>query len=181
MISTKTLDLLPESELIKNIKKGDSKSLDKLLDIYIPQLTAFFRYIHVPEDFIEDLTQETFEKVIKKIDSYDENKKFSTWLMTIGKNLYIDQYRKNNKNNEILYMEKQEDTLSDPEKEAISNLSLEELLKSLNDKERFIIEMRVFQKMPFAEIAEITGENDASLRSRFFRVINRLKNILYKD
>ena len=61
MISTKTLDLLPESELIKNIKKGDSKSLDKLLDIYIPQLTAFFRYIHVPEDFIEDLTQETFE------------------------------------------------------------------------------------------------------------------------
>ena len=174
-ISEKVLD----SDLISLVKKGDTKALDKLLEIYIPQLTAFFRYIHVPEDSVEDLVQETFEKMINKIDTFDENKKFSTWLMTIGRNIYIDQYRRKNKGNEIIASEYIETPDSvDPEKETIDKLSVEELLKNLNDKERFLLEMRIFQKMPFAEISEVTGESETSLRSRFFRAINRLKTIV---
>ncbi len=172
-MSEKKTDL----ELIKLVKKGDSKALNTLLELYIPQLTAFFRYIHVAEDYIEDLIQETFEKMINNIDSFDENKKFSTWLMTIGRNLYVDQYRKKIKSEEFIANEKLDNSFSDPENEAIGKLNVEELLNSLSEKERFIIEMRIFKEMPFADISEITGESETSLRSRFFRVINRLKTI----
>ena len=115
--------------------------------------------------------------MINKIDSFDENKKFSTWLMTIGKNLYVDQYRKKVKSEEYIANEKQEGSFSDPENEAIGKISVEELLNVLTEKERFIIEMRIFKEMPFADISQITGESETSLRSRFFRVINRLKTI----
>ena len=54
----------------------------------------------------------------------------------------------------------------------------QELLKGLSEKERFIIEMRIFKELPFADISELTGESETSLRSRFFRVINRLKTIV---
>lgn len=172
-MSEKKTDL----ELIKLVKKGDSKALNTLLELYIPQLTAFFRYIRVAEDYIEDLIQETFEKMINNIDSFDENKKFSTWLMTIGRNLYVDQYRKKIKSEEFIANEKFDNSFSDPENEAIGKLNVEELLNSLSEKERFIIEMRIFKEMPFADISEITGESETSLRSRFFRVINRLKTI----
>ncbi|MBP5467677.1 MAG: sigma-70 family RNA polymerase sigma factor [Candidatus Riflebacteria bacterium] len=179
MSSSSIFEKVLDSELISLVKKGDSKALDKLLELYIPQLTAFFRYIHVPEDSVEDLVQETFEKMINKIDTFDESKKFSTWLMTIGRNLYFDQYRRKNKGNEIIATEYIENNNSiDPERETIVKLSVEELLKNLSDKERFLLEMRIFQKMPFNEIAEITGESDTSLRSRFFRAINRLKSIV---
>ena len=117
--------------------------------------------------------------MINKIDTFDESKKFSTWLMTIVRNLYFDQYRRKNKGNEIIATEYIENNNSiDPERETIVKLSVEELLKNLSDKERFLLEMRIFQKMPFNEIAEITGESDTSLRSRFFRAINRLKSIV---
>ncbi len=179
MSSNRTSDNSLDIELIKQIKKGDSNALNKLLDLYIPQLTAFFKYIHVPVDSIEDLVQETFVKVINKIDSFDETKRFSTWLMTIGRNIYIDQYRKKTKGDEILSAEKEENQpYSDPENEVIGKMSVEELLKSLNDKERFLIEMRIFRQMPFAEISEITKETETSLRSRFFRILNRLKTML---
>ncbi len=179
MSSSKTSDRVSDNELIKQIKKGDSKALNQLLDLYIPQLKAFFKYIHVPIDSIEDLVQETFIKVINKIDSFDETKRFSTWLMTIGRNIYIDQYRKKIKGDEIISAEKEENhPFADPENEVIGKLSVEELLKSLNDKERFLIEMRIFQKMPFADISEITKETETSLRSRFFRILNRLKTKL---
>ena len=165
-------------ELVKLIKKGDNKALDSLLELYIPQLNAFFHYIHVPEDSVEDLIQETFERMIKKIDSFDEDKRFATWLMTIGRNLYIDQYRRKIKSEELVFEEKQDNSWIDPEKEVVGKISVEELLKNLSDKEKFLIEMRVFKQMPFSDISEVTGETETSLRSRFFRTLSRLRSIV---
>lgn len=167
------------SELIILVKKGDRKALDSLLEIYIPQLRAFFKYIHVPQDNIDDLIQETFEKMLNKIDSYDVEKNFSSWLMTIGKNIYVDQYRRKIKGDEILNEFYETGVgVTDPESNAVAKVSLEELLKNLNDKEKFLIEMRIFQNMSFGEISEITDEKESTLRSRFFRIINNLKNII---
>ena len=132
----------------------------------------------MPEDSVEDLIQETFERMINKIDSFDENKRFSTWLMTIGRNLYIDQYRRKIKSEELTLEEERDNSLADPEKEVIGKISVEELLKALSEKEKFLIEMRVFKQMPFAEISEVTGETETSLRSRFFRALGRLRSIV---
>ena len=169
---------LSDLKLVQAIKKGDGKALDDLLELYIPQLNAFFHYIHVPEDSVEDLIQETFERMITKIDSFDENKRFSIWLMTIGRNLYIDQYRRKIKSEEFVFEEEQNNSLNDPEKEVVGKISVEELLKNLSDKEKFLIEMRVFKQMPFADISEVTGETETSLRSRFFRTLSHLRSIL---
>ena len=178
MSSDKNSSNLSDLKLVQAIKKGDSKALDDLLELYIPQLNAFFHYIHVPEDSVEDLIQETFERMITKIDSFDENKRFSTWLMTIGRNLYIDQYRRKIKSEEFVFEEEQNNSLNDPEKEVVGKISVEELLKNLSDKEKFLIEMRVFKQMPFADISEVTGETETSLRSRFFRTLSHLRSIL---
>ena len=178
MSSDKNSSNLSDLKLVQAIKKGDSKALDDLLELYIPQLNAFFHYIHVPEDSVEDLIQETFERMITKIDSFDENKRFSIWLMTIGRNLYIDQYRRKIKSEEFVFEEEQNNSLNDPEKEVVGKISVEELLKNLSDKEKFLIEMRVFKQMPFADISEVTGETETSLRSRFFRTLSHLRSIL---
>ena len=168
-------------ELVKLVKVGDSEALEKLLDIYIPQLKAFFRYIHIPEHILEDLVQETFERMLNKIDSFNEERKFSTWLMTIGRNLYVDQYRKKLRSNEILAEEGMDGSAKiskTPEEEVIGNLTVDEILKNLSEKEKFIVEMRVFQKLSFGEIAEVTNESENTLRSRFFRTMEKLKNLV---
>ncbi|MBQ2594503.1 MAG: sigma-70 family RNA polymerase sigma factor [Candidatus Riflebacteria bacterium] len=177
MSTDKNSSNLSDLKLVQAIKKGDSKALDDLLELYIPQLNAFFHYIHVSEDSVEDLIQETFERMITKIDSFDENKRFSTWLMTIGRNLYIDQYRRRIKSEELVF-EEENNSLNDPEEEVVGKISVEELLKNLSDKEKFLIEMRVFKQMPFAEISEVTGETETSLRSRFFRALGHLRSIV---
>ena len=178
MSSDKNSSQEKDLELVKQIKKGDSKALNELLESYIPQLNAFFHYIHVPEDNIEDLIQETFERMINKIDSFDENKRFSTWLMTIGRNLYVDQYRRKIKGEELCAEEIKDNSFADPENEVVGKISVEELLKTLSEKEKFLIEMRVFKQMPFADISEVTGETETSLRSRFFRALSRLRKIV---
>ena len=43
----------------------------------------------------EDITIESFAKAFQKINSYNENYIFKTWLITISKNLHIDKLRRN--------------------------------------------------------------------------------------
>lgn len=160
--------------LISKIRAGDEQCLERLIDKYIPQLIGFFRYLRVPESIVEDMVQETFERIIRKLDSYDQDKKFSAWLMTIGRNLYFDERRRrvrqNEKQSEIVLP-----TQITPEEEVVVRHSATELLKTLNSQERFLVDLRIFQGLAFAEIAELTNENEATLRSRFFRIMGRLR------
>lgn len=164
--------------LVKRIKEGDKYALDKLVESYIPQLLAFFRYMHVPESILDDMVQDTIIRAIDKLDMFDEDKKFSTWLLTIARNLYLDKRRRDHKLSEIkeeMVRNSSEITNVSPETEIVGKYTVEELLKSLTSDERLLVELRVFQDASFAEIAELTGDLETTLRSRFFRILSRLR------
>ena len=124
------------------------------------------------------MVQDTLIKVINKIDLFDDKKKFSTWLLTIAKNLYLDVKRRDTKLKEIkqeIVSNTSEVTNVSPESEIVGKYTIEDLLQNLSSDERLLVELRVFQDASFAEIAELTGELESTLRSRFFRILNRLR------
>ncbi|MBU1108251.1 MAG: sigma-70 family RNA polymerase sigma factor [Candidatus Riflebacteria bacterium] len=164
---------------IRKIREGDVRALERLIDRYLNQLMGFFRYLRAPESMVEDLVQETFERVIRKLDAYDEQKKFSVWLLTVGRNLYFDQCRRETRKREHQQQIVSEPVTS-PEDEVVERHTASELLQTLTPQEKFLVDLRVFQGMPFAEIAELTGEVEATLRSRFFRIMGRLRITLEK-
>lgn len=165
--------------LIRKIREGDVRALERLIDCYLNQLVNFFRYLRAPEASVDDLVQETLERVIRKLDAYDEQRRFSAWLLTVGRNLYFDQCRRDNRRREHLQQTVYE-PVSSPEDEVVERQTASELLQTLTQQERFLVELRVFQAMPFAEIAELTGEVEVTLRSRFFRIMGRLRIRLEK-
>ncbi|HNW11401.1 MAG TPA: sigma-70 family RNA polymerase sigma factor [Candidatus Rifleibacterium sp.] len=160
--------------LVRKIRAGDSTAMGRLVDRYLPQLLAFFRYLRVPEASLEDMVQATFERLLLKLDSFEEDRKFSAWLMTVGRNLYFDECRRENRRRDF-QPESMHEHVATPEEEVIVRHSAGELLAALAPSERFLVEMRVFQAMPFAEIAELTGDVEATLRSRFFRIMGKLR------
>lgn len=167
---------IDDSVLVKKIRGGDKEALSEIIDRYLPQLTAFFRYLRAPESTLEDLVQDTFIRMMDKIDLYDDGKKFSTWLLTLAKNLFIDQCRKENRRTEIrkeLFADK--NPVVSVEDEVVGKYTAEEVLKNLSSDERLLVELRVFQGVPFSDISELTGEVEATLRSRFFRILSRLR------
>ena len=161
--------------LITKVKSGDVSAMDTLLLRYIPQLTAFFRYLRVPDSQIDDMVQATFERMIVKIDSYDEQKKFSVWLLTVGRNLYFDECRRDNRQKTNSLEKESFAPQFTPEDEIVVKHTTLELLSGLTEAERFLLECRVFEGMPFAEIAELLGEEATTLRSRFFRLMGKLR------
>lgn len=80
--------------LIKNAKEGDHLAFAMLFKENYPFLVKYLMKITMNPDTAEELAQETMAKCIQKIHLYNGQSKFSTWLVSIATNTYIDQCRK---------------------------------------------------------------------------------------
>lgn len=173
-IDAKEQRQIEDLNLIEKIRQGDADSLEKLVNRYLSQLAGFFHYLRVPELYLEDMIQETFEKIIRNLEKFDSRKPFVTWLLTVARNHYFDLCRKEKRQSEFKTQNSSE-TSESPEDTIVDRETASDILKELSPSDRFLLELRIFQKMPFSEIAEITGEVEGTLRSKFFRLLGRLR------
>ena len=81
---------------IEKAKKGKQGAFKFLLDYFWNEVFGFQMKRVRNEHEAEDITIETFAKAFDKIETFDENYTFSTWLITISKNIQIDKTRKKN-------------------------------------------------------------------------------------
>lgn len=96
-----------ESQLIKDAKNGEQLALAKLFQENYSYLLKYLIKITMHKPLAEDLAQETMTKCIEKIHLYNEQSKFSTWLISIATNLYMDQLRKKKRREKFLEEQKQ--------------------------------------------------------------------------
>lgn len=84
-----------EKEIIKQCQNGDKAAFDTLIRSFYPYVTKYLLKLTHDEDLTEDLTQDVFLKVIRTIEEYKTggNASFSTYIITIAKNTFIDYLR----------------------------------------------------------------------------------------
>ena len=73
------------------------REIEELYRQYYDVIFKYLMCLSKNKEIAEDLTQETFYKMIKKINTYKGKAKFSVWLCEIAKNTYYDELRKNKK------------------------------------------------------------------------------------
>ncbi|MDG5788070.1 RNA polymerase sigma factor SigW [Evansella sp. AB-P1] len=81
-------------KIIREVKKGDQQAFAELVELYKDKVyqIAYRMLGNVHE--AQDVAQEAFLRAYVNIESYDMNRKFSTWLFRIATNLAIDRIRK---------------------------------------------------------------------------------------
>ena len=150
------------NEAIKRAKKNDQKAFNFLLDRYWDDVYGFQLKRIQNENDAEDVAIQTFSRAFDRIETFDENYKFKTWLITISKNIHIDLLRKE-KNSISQVMSNDDksvyqilDESPSPEDELITEQHLAKLLrdiKKLKPHYQEIINMRYFQELSYKEIS----------------------------
>ena len=118
----------------------------------------------------EDLTSETFLRAIQKIDTYDDRIKASTWLCTIGRNLYRNELKRESRRTDLEKVivsdpDSPEDALIRKEKIRLLVKAVEELEES--KRQVFLLRR---QGMSFREIADALGKTENWARVSYFRI-----------
>lgn len=122
------------------------------------------------KDDADDLTMQAFTKAFKSLEKYDNSYAFSTWLFRIASNNAIDHLRKRRLQTTSLdaglYSDDEEngaslsstlvDTGKDPEEELVHeqrNLIMREVIDTLDDKYKELIQLYYFEELKYEEIA----------------------------
>lgn len=184
-----TLTTMSDEQLALAYIDGNNRAFDELLSRNQDKIFTYIMYVVKDEDLANDLFQETFLKVITKLQNgqYSDTGKFSWWLTRIAHNVIIDHYR-SLKSSKIVEAPKENDlsnlrsaSVMDQNRE--NELNNEQVLKdvkrlveALPESQRDVVYMRFFQELSFKEIAEMTNVSiNTSLGRMRYALINLRK------
>ena len=88
------------SNLIALAKNKNQKSQTQLINLFWVDVFSFVMKKVQNENLADEITVSVFSKVLAKLDLYDPNFQFKTWILTIAQNTIIDYWRKKSRDNE---------------------------------------------------------------------------------
>ena len=181
-----------EQNWIKKAQVGDREAFRKLVEIYQRQLFAFAYDLTGNFQDAEDLSQEVFLKMWRKLDTFRIEAKLSSWLYRIAMNTFIDRSRSKNAR-----VHKMKDDLEDrklakadyrdgepfmnPEAQTEANWMQEQVkraLDALTPKERIIFTLRHYQDLKMSDISDRLGVTTGTVKSLLFRATKKLQKEL---
>jgi len=159
--------------------------IEKIYEEYFESIYKYLICLTHNKDIAEDLTQETFYRAVKNIDTYKENNKMSAWLCRIAKNIWYDQCRKNKK---LTNIEEQE-LINIPDKNLVENIVitndkkiyLYKKMQNLDEKSREVMYLRITGELTFKEIGDILGKSENWARIIFYRAKKNIKEGKYYE
>lgn len=180
-----TLADLDDSALVREYLAGRERAFAVLVDRYQQRLLNFIARTIGDRDRAEDLVQEAFIRVSRHLHRFDDSKKFSTWIYTIASNLAKNELRNRSRSPLVLFQaiaggrdddedrplefedngDRPDEVLEKREMRAIIDAAVARMPKH----HRQVFVLRELEGRPYEEIAEITGTNLGTVKSRLNR------------
>ncbi|WP_439196839.1 RNA polymerase sigma factor SigW [Bacillus velezensis] len=167
---------------IKQVKKGGQNAFAEIVDLYKDKIYQLCYRMLGNVHEAEDIAQEAFIRAYVNIDSFDINRKFSTWLYRIATNLTIDCIRKKKPDYYLdaevagaegltMYSQIAADGVL-PE-DAVLSLELSDTIQKkilkLPDKYRTVIVLKYIDELSLIEIGEILNIPVGTVKTRIHR------------
>lgn len=171
-----------EARLARLSLKGDQGAFAELVSLYQDKLFHMaYRMLNNRQES-EDVVQDTFLRVYKNLDRYDETLKFSTWIYRIATNLCIDRLRKRKpvysldaESNEHEGLDGYSMIPSDgktPETELLlsdTQRIIHQAIETLPPKYKTVMTLRYMQDLSLQEIGDIMDMPVTTIKTRVHR------------
>ncbi|MEI7556264.1 sigma-70 family RNA polymerase sigma factor [Candidatus Chlorohelix sp.] len=168
----KNIDL-DDNDLVRLILQSDNNAMAQLITRYQVSVYNLCRRMLHNQQEAEDATQEVFLRVYQQIHTYNIDRKFSTWILSIAAHYSIDLIRRKRPVSdleEIISWKASQDP--DPEDMAVSGEEREEVreqLKKLPGKYRMVLVLRYWYDFSYEEISKATSLSISNVKIRLFR------------
>lgn len=182
-----TIRSLPEmgdSHLVAAHLEGHPGAFSELYERYRDRLVHFISRKTGDRDRAEDLVQEAFIRVTRHLHRFDQNKKFSTWIYTICSNLAKNELRNRSRSPLVLFQKltthwepdhrplQFEDRGNRPDdmyRKRYLQRIVEQTVEQLPEHHKLVFKLRELEGKSYEEIADITGVNLGTVKSRLHR------------
>lgn len=175
----------PDRELLIRSKEGSQDAFRQLVEMYTPRVYGLVRNLVSSTSEAEDVTQEVFFKVYRKLDSFREDSAFYTWLYRVAVNAATDWLKKRRLDRSFQVDDVGSLPLLDPADGPDDDLGKKDLraevrraMATLPQKFRTILVLRELEGLAYEEISAVLSISKGTVESRLFRARARLKTEL---
>lgn len=171
-----------DEDLMRLVQNRDEVAFGVLFDRYSGAVQSFFsRRVNGDEELAADLTQDIFLVIWSKCQGWRQGQQVRPWLFTIVYNRLKDYYK--SVDYQIIYAEEMLQT----GEEAVEDMTalhmdesrfdevLRQVLAQLSEGEQVLFDLRFWEELPVAEIAEVVGVPEGTVKSRLHVLTQKLR------
>ncbi len=184
-----------DAQLVEESLGGNPLSFQLLIERYQGRIFALARHYTKSAVEVEDIVQDTFLKTYRRLETFQRQSSFSTWLYRIAVNTALD-FLKRAGRSPVSAVEDPELTAAPVRAQAGSGVAVagpdasmrreeiaritQEVLAELPEIFRTVLVLREFEDLSYQEMAEVLGISIGTIESRLFRARARFKEAMIR-
>jgi len=180
--TTGTMSEAELTQLLAQVRAGDSDAWGELYRQYAPEIFRFCRRVLPAREDAEDATTEVFMKVRQKLGTYDSSRPFTAWLYKVASNHCWDTLRRRRIRQDLETGDVETLPLEHPDPGQLERLQAEHTSKEvrtglakLPDRARMALVLRYYADMSYDEIADTLGVRRAFVGVLLLRARHELR------
>jgi RNA polymerase sigma-70 factor, ECF subfamily len=183
-----SIDFIQDGALVREAQGGNQAAFAQLVQTYDQAVLRLALRLTGSESDAQDIHQEAFLKVYKKLDGFRFECSLATWIYRIVTNVCLDHLRRNRIGKRNGAIELNDDDVlnqlpddrpgNNPEQQLLGGeLSAQILraLKRLTPRERVVFDLKHFHGLTLRNVSEILNTSEASVKMSFFRATRKLR------
>ena len=173
-----------EQELVRSLKERNHQAFGFLYDNYAGALYSIIKQIITDNsELANDVLQEVFINIWRKIETYDQSKgRLFTWMLNIARNASIDMLRsksyQNTQKNQELPDNVYKGAVSQTTLPDVDNIGLKKMLEKLRPEHRVLVELAYLKGFTHEEIAEMMSIPLGTVKTRIRNALLQLREYL---
>jgi RNA polymerase sigma-70 factor (ECF subfamily) len=179
---------LEDKELIEMLRNPlqREEGFRILINLYKKRLYWHIRTLVLLHDDTDDVLQNTFIKIYRNIDKFRGDSALFTWMFRIATNESLSflktRAKKMNQSFEDVQEERVRNLKSDPYFDGDElELSLQEAIVRLPEKQQMVFRMKYFQEMKYEEMSQILGTSVGALKASYHHAKKKIESRILKN
>lgn len=178
------LNVLSDDELLQRVRSREGDALMALYRRY--RLRAFALVLRILQDrhTAEEVLQDLFQKLWDHPEKFDSSKgELLSWLLTVARNISLDYKRKESRRASFYVYPDVETqvalaSLTEHRLDAETIHSVRQVLETLPEEQKRVLELSYFEGLTHPELAETLGESLGTVKTRIRLGMNKLKHAM---
>ena len=177
--------MIDEITLVKQLQNPVTKeqAFRHLITKYKERLYWHIRKIVISHDDADDVLQNTFIKIFKGINNFNQESKLYSWMYRIATNESITFINKRAKKRNIDLSEMKQDLITNLQSDEWFNGNeiqrlLQEAISKLPEKQQLVFNMKYFDNMKYTEISDILQKSVGGLKASYYHAVKKIKNYI---
>ncbi|MEI9809983.1 MAG: sigma-70 family RNA polymerase sigma factor [Bacteroidota bacterium] len=171
-----------ENELVSSLQQRSEKAFSYLYDNYSGALYGIISAIVNDAETANDVLQDVFVNIWKKIESYDSSKgRLFTWMLNVARNASIDKIRsrsfKDGLKNQPL-SENVDNSVGSSIGPSVNDVGLKKVISRLKEEHRILVDLSYFQGFTHEEIAKAMNIPLGTVKTRIRSALIQLRTLI---